>query len=91
MNQSNWISQPMSTTMVEKSNFSSLSMFVMSPKEHLYSGLSVPPNYKYLSSTFSGAKYSPWTSPMSSIFGPPSGTSLMNITLDSFSSTYTYF
>lgn len=85
MTGSDLTSQPMSTTMVETSNVASLSMFATSLEAHLYGGLSIPPGYYSLSSTFSSVASSLWTSPMPSILGIPSGTFVMNTTqLDPF-------
>jgi len=72
--------QPVSTTMIETSSVVSSSMFMTSPKTHLYGGPSVPPGYQSLFGTFFGVASSPWNSPMSSNSGIMSGTSLMNAT-----------
>ena len=77
---SDMISQPVSTTMVETSNFYSSSMFVTSPEAHLYCGTSIPPDYHSLSGTFSGIASSAWTSPMSYILRITYRTYLMNVT-----------
>ena len=60
-------------------------MFITSPKTRRYGGPFVLPGYQSLSGTFSGAESNPWTSPMSSTFGIPSGTSLMSATQYSLS------
>lgn len=70
--------QPLSTTMVEKINVSTSSMFATSHETHLYGGPSVPPGYQLLFGTLSGEKYSPFTYPVSSTSRIKSVTYLMN-------------
>lgn len=83
MTESTMVSQVVSTTMIETTNVATSSMFATSLEAHLCGGSSILPSYQLLSGTFSGAASSPWTSPMSSTSGIPSGNSLMSVTYSS--------
>ena len=76
------LSHPVSA-MPETTKVETSSMFVTSLEKNLYGGLSVSPSYQSFSTTFYGIESIPWTSPMSSTYGIPYGTSLTSSTQSS--------